>query len=64
MVEQRLNLHMHANLARCFTLRSYKGVISFLFVDGSVKALNDSMDADTFSALGSRSGGEAITQEF
>ena len=42
----------------------HDGGLSFLFVDGSVRFLNDTMDAQTFSSLGSRNGGEIVRQQF
>ncbi len=41
----------------------HDGGLSFLFVDGSVRFLNDAMDPQTFVSLGSRNGGEIVRQE-
>ncbi|AWM36465.1 putative major pilin subunit [Gemmata obscuriglobus] len=38
----------------------HSGGANFLFADGSVKFLRDSLDAGIFSALGTRTGGEVI----
>jgi type II secretory pathway pseudopilin PulG len=41
----------------------HDGCASFLFVDGSVRFLNDTMDPQTFASLGSRNGGEMVSPE-
>jgi Tfp pilus assembly protein PilE len=41
----------------------HDGCLSFLFVDGSVRFLNESMDPQIFAALGSRNGGEMVQPE-
>ena len=41
----------------------HDGSLSFLFVDGSVRFLNETMDPQTFAALGSRNGGEIVRQD-
>ena len=41
----------------------HDGSLSFLFVDGSVRFLNETMDPQTFAALGSRNGGEMVRQD-
>jgi prepilin-type processing-associated H-X9-DG protein len=41
----------------------HDGGLSFLFVDGSVRFLNESMDPQIFASLGSRNGGESVRAE-
>jgi type II secretory pathway pseudopilin PulG len=41
----------------------HDGCLSFLFVDGSVRFLNESMDPQVFAGLGSRNGGESVQPE-
>jgi prepilin-type processing-associated H-X9-DG protein len=41
----------------------HDGSLSFLFVDGSVRFLNEAMDPQAFASLGSRNGGEIVRQE-
>jgi prepilin-type processing-associated H-X9-DG protein len=41
----------------------HDGGLSFLFVDGSVRFLNDTMDPRIFASLGSRNGGESVQSE-
>jgi len=41
----------------------HDGGLSFLFVDGSVRFLNEAMDPQTFAGLGSRNGGETVRED-
>lgn len=42
----------------------HPGVVNFLFGDGSVRPIHDSISPATWSALGSRAGGEVVGEDF
>jgi prepilin-type processing-associated H-X9-DG protein len=59
-----LNLKTTTNSDKCFG-SWHTGGANFLFVDGSVHFIADSVDAPTYRAMGSRNGGDLlVTQPF
>jgi prepilin-type processing-associated H-X9-DG protein len=40
----------------------HPGGVNFAYGDGSVKFLNDSLDVNAYLALGSRNGGETVSE--
>ena len=56
------NLHSSGNWVACFAYRSqHPGIVQFLFCDGRVTALKETIDRNIYRGLSTRAGGEVIS---